>query len=752
MTTEIESRLQTLENFVSQLGFDAQGMKKTPFPVRTQTVGLSGLTRAFCVETLDPWKENRVRFYHPRLHDPSMNIKALPFAYPISAMGGFDDCGLSWVPPAGSTIALLFENGSREAPYYIGTTWQRDRGPGGSSLSQRPSDEYDSIYSGHRKGYLVGANDESQCLPPWNTESSNAPDIDSIDEFYKDADQQKRLSPPHIYGLKTPEKHMIKLVDGNPKCNRRWKRMEFQSGDGNFMIFKDDHIHYGGQWGHPSCGVSGSDVGLCSKHRGIEGYTSGDGEIYIDPTGRTGAPSANSAYSTDPFGKPIENSNCGDSFLGGHPRTPAGTKYANSQSGTNPYYKHENECRPLKGPGTPQNNKIDLPQSGVQIISIGGHTYVMDDSVEEPRGVPGWERSTKSFDFGCNDKFLGKMYLKSATGHKIEMSDIEVNSGVRGDKNKIELLTASGNMVQLNDHTFSPPGGKSSDTCVAAEKRGIHMISTSKHELHMCDNMNEQCSPKRKEGGVPESKSTRAYVQLITGYGLEAKLGDDNSQTETQRQYIQITHPQAARNGSDPKANTERGPHFMRFQGKPQGEPGVIFLRAGGHAIRSTYDMDLVYVGDKEKNPSDKFTYVSKMRISATEDHDFRYTGKSHIFFAEERILLMAGRDCPPKEGKKCKGPCLYPVIIARCPVICPLTGILHWTEKAVSERVFASAHHPCQTPPDCGSNCAEYFAKMAAAQGAPCSEIDATTLDQDEFETIGQQQNPNDVLNEDTF
>ncbi|MGA4923554.1 hypothetical protein, partial [Bacillus subtilis] len=85
--------------------------------------------------------------------------------------------------------------------------------------------------------------------------------------------------------------------------------------------------------------------------------------------------------------------------------------------------------------------------------------------------------------------------------------------------------------------------------------------------------MNEQCSPKRKEGGVPESKSTRAYVQLITGYGLEAKLGDDNSQTETQRQYIQITHPQAARNGSDPKANTERGPHFMRFQGKPQGEP-----------------------------------------------------------------------------------------------------------------------------------------------------------------------------------
>jgi hypothetical protein len=80
----------------------------------------------------------------------------------------------------------------------------------------------------------------------------------------------------------------------------------------------------------------------------------------------------------------------------------------------------------------------------------------------------------------------------------------------------------------------------------------------------------------------------------------------------------------------------------------------------------------------------------------------------------------MAGRDCPPSEDNPegCKGPCLYNVIVARCPVVCPLTGIIHWTEKAASERVFASAYHPCQVP--CGGGCEEYFERMAKAGDPP--------------------------------
>lgn len=741
-------RLRKLEEFVTNLGVELQNTKARAFPSKTQTMTFDGMTRALCVETIDPRKENRIRFYHPRLHRPELPVLSLPFAKAISAMGGFDDCGLNWVPPAGSTVCILCENGNRDQPYYVGTTWDRNRGVGGKGLDHIfPSREWEAVSKGHRYGYLVGDDDESQVFPPWNTESYNGFDVDSTKDFVADPNEQKRTTYPNIYGFKTPEKHMLKMVDGDAKCNRRWKRMEIQSGCGNWMIFKDDHMHYGGQWAHTSCGAKPGDTSPCSDHK--------DENPYL--TNYQGTPIEEGAGCDPGCNSKTGKVSCGK-IIGGHPSTPTGTIYENAQSGSNPYFKHANECRAYKGPGTPQNNRIDLPQSGIQMLSISGHTWVMDDSVEEPTGSPKWERSLEPFNFGCNDKFLGRMYMKSTTGHKIEMNDVELETNVRSKNNKIELLTATGNMIQLNDHSFSASTNQTTrereagGTCIAGAKRGIHLLSTSKHQLNLVDSMNEQCSPPRKEGGEPKANATQAYIEMISGYGLETRWSDDNSQTETQRQFIQITHPQQAIGGADPMANIERGPHFMRFQGRPQGEPGLIFLRAGGHAVRSTYDMDMVFVGDKEKNPSDKFTYVSKMFITITEDHHYRYSGKMHIFFAEDRILLMAGRDCPPKEGKRCKGPCLYPVIIARCPVICPLTGITHWTEKAISERVLASGHHPCQDPPDCGGDCSEYESKMAGAQGAPCSEVDATTLDQDEFETIGEERDPNEVSEEDTY
>ena len=218
------------------------------------------------------------------------------------------------------------------------------------------------------------------------------------------------------------------------------------------------------------------------------------------------------------------------------------------------------------------------------------------------------------------------------------------------------------------------------------------------------------------------ARATQAYIQIRSGYGLEMRYNDDNSQEQTQKQWIQITHPQCVDPATDETCNSCpssecRGPHFLRFQGRPKGQPGIVFLRAGGHSIRQTYDMDIVLVGDKEKNPSDKFTYVSKKHIRAVEDIDFRYTGQLHIFFAEKQILLMAGRDCPPKPPKKCWGPCLYPVIIGRCPVFCPLTGILHWTELAMSERVFASGWRapPCPAAP-INTPCSEEDKKHDAA------------------------------------
>ena len=681
----IFDRLHTLEEYVNAIGYDSKASKKRRFGNRRQEVTLKSITRALCVETLDPYKRNRVRFFHPLLHNPQSKLFSLPFAAPVSSMGGFDDCGLNWVPPAGSMLMLFYEAGSYDAAFYLGTVWNTDRGAGGSQINQVFPDtrEWQNIYQGHRKGYLVGPNDESQVFPPWNTESYNGKDVYNINqEFNEDPNEQKRTTYPNIYGFKTPEKHMLKMVDGNAKCNRRWKRMEMLSGCGNWMIFKDDHIHYGGQWAHPSCAPKGGpDLDICSLHKG------------------------NNPYFSDLQGIPKEgDSGCEgeaqkSNILGGHSSTPCdpSTKYCNSQDGANPYFKHQNECRPYKGPGTPQNNSCDLPQTGIQFLSISGHSFVMDDSVEEPRGKPEWERSLQSFDFGCNDKYLGRSYWKSATGHTIMMSDIEPLSYLRGVDNFIRLKSANGNRIELNDHTVGPEGCTGCPPKLAGPERGIHLQSTSNHTIKMIDELNKQCSPCRKEGGIPTPAATKAYIQIRSGYGLEMKYSDDNHQTITQNQWIQITNPQCA-GKDDPQCNP-CGPHYMRFQGNPSPEKAYIFLRAGGYCVRSTCKMDIVLVGDKEKNPSDKYTYVSKMHIRNTEDVDYRYSGKQHIFFAENQILLMAGRDCPPPPGKTEKGPCLYSVIVARCPVFCPLTGILHWTEKAMSERVFASAYNPEQVP-----------------------------------------------------
>jgi hypothetical protein len=747
---QLYDRIGSLEKSVGNIGAATRISSRRKWKKHKQASTLNHLTRAICVATIDPWKENRVRYYSPYLHDPKTPLLGLPFARPCSSMGGFDDCGLNWVPPAGSTLLIMFEGGNREAPFYLGTTWHRDRGPGGEDLIG-PTKEFQDVSAGDRNGYFHGPgsnpNDGHQVLPPWNTENYNGLDIDDSKQFIEDTEEQRNITYPHIYGFKTPEKHMLKMVDGNAKCNRRWKRLELQSGCGNWMIFKDDHLHYGGQWTNPLCpagetgGSSSSSINPCSDHDGDK------------------------PYFTDIHGKPKEGAsqcepNCeGDDptqcskILGGHSRTPGkegcgaefagvipdGTKYTGSQGGKNKSYKHWNECRAYTGPGTPQNNKCTLPQTGIQFLSISGHTMVMDDSVEEPRGKPEWQRSTKPFDFGCNDKYLGMFWQKSATGHSFAMTDVEEPSKVRGIQNFIKLKTGNGNKIEMNDHTVrthsSDDGCQRCPPDCAGEKRGIWMQSTSNHQINMVDELNLQCGPCRCEGGIPQAKAAKAYVQIRSGYGLEMRFNDDFSQEETQSQWIQILHPQCVDPQTDEKCNACddckacRGPHILRFQGRPKGEPGIVFLRAGGHSIRQTHDMDIVIVGDLECNPSDKFTYVSKKFITATEDIHFRYSGELHIFFAEKQILLMAGRDCPPPPGKKCCGPCLYNVIVARCPVFCPLTGILHWTEKAMSERVFASAYHPCQVP--CGGDCAAYSAAMAKCEGKGCVEDEggSTTL-----------------------
>jgi hypothetical protein len=683
---ELKREIKTLENRLGKVNYEVRGVMRAELAQHSTVVSAAemqyGLYTALCIETIDIWKQNRIRYYSPVFHNPQSPIKKLPWALPISSMGGFDDSGLNWVPPAGSTVCLLFENGNRSSAYYAGTTWQRNRGPAGQHNWGINIPEYYKIWEGHRKGYLVGPDDESQVFPPWNTESYNGFDLTSILDFADKPEVQKIITYPNIYGFKTPEKHMIKMVDGDPKCNRRWKRFEIMSGCGNWIMMKDDHLHYAGQWSHPECGVPDDDVSCVEDvdeapepdrakgglNFGATGDDSGSGAdtdeviALIDKEAQTKDISPDEGQKKEKTECEGEKSN--SKIIGGHPSTGhPKTKYYKSQKGANPYFKHKNECRPYKGPGTPQNNTCDLPQSGIQFMSISGHTFVMDDSVEEPNGNPEWERSMRSFDFGCNNHYVGRTYWKSATGHYIEISDVESPPGdsgkqLRGEENYIRLKTATGNFFEMNDHTEPEKECPGCPPNIAGQKRGFTMRSTSNHSFEMIDWTNEQCSPCRMEGGVPTPKAKKAFVKIRTGYGLEILMKDEASQEETQRQHIQIFCPQYD--------NEERGPHIHRYQEAPSG-PGLVFLRVGGNYVVMTYDNHITVVGDFEKNPSNLIELVSKVNFVYTKDVYINVSDQLHLFYNPNVILLLAGEECsPPPSGCDCGGPypCVGPILV----------------------------------------------------------------------------------------
>lgn len=695
MIPDINDRLSKIEALLGS-DFDRDKIARTEgqdgAKKLKQNSAAFGIYTALCVDTLDIYKQNRVRIFCPLFHDPNSDIKKLPWAYPISSFGGFDDSGLSWPPPAGSTVIFAFEGGNRGVPYYFGTTWSRNRGPDGKHFFGIPIPEYEEIYEGKRKGYLCGPNDGSQVFPPWNTESFNGFDITSpVDlELYPDA--QKRMTNPNIKGFKTEEKHMVKLVDGDPKCNRKWKRIEIMSGNGNWFIMKDDHLHYGGQWAHPTCGARKGDVSCVEGVPNPEPNSPEDTYVFnearafnqqlIDELGFDPSAFGNEQITEDLLlaqlngidvvtGRPLENdpasSVCGGSVIGGNPDNQLSSK----QVGANPFFKQESECRPYKGPQTPQNNKCDLPQTGIQLLSISGHTFVMDDSVKDPRGSMEWERGTKPFDYGCTDMYMGRTYWKSSTGHFIEMNDLEKmgdTNRTRGEKNGVTIQSALGNRIFLCDDSQGP-----NCPSLATENQGVTISSTSMHEIKLSDGGNDRPIKCRKEGSPPLANATKAYVRIRSGYGLTFLMEDTGSQAETSKQKISLIAPQ--------KSNKEKGPHALIMQEKKTG-PGTVVLRAGGDLILTATDNLVDLVGSK-KSPANRVSYTTKSKYEIVDD---MYFVKSNNMFsiANEKTYILAGKDYqqpPDKNGKaqeKTAG--VYPIVVFKDGKLC------------ISDRCYASA------------------------------------------------------------
>lgn len=578
---------------------------------------LGGIYLALCVNTKDPLKRNRVQFFTSMLNDKSTSPADLPWANPISVLGGFDDSGVTWIPPAGSTIVIAFVGGSRNAPFYLGTIHQVSRGTSPYQWGYEIQEYYD-IWDGHRKGYLVGPNDGSQLLPPWTSEQYNAVDSAQFDTFDDDPQAFDKITYAHIYGIKTGGKYGWKIDEGDYKCNNRWSRSELFSGRGNILLFKDDHLNPCGQHTNPKCTKkSGGDLSNCS----------GGGAS----CGTTKAPDQN-----------------------------------NLNQGANPYAKREEECRLYKGANTPQNNACVLSQSGYQLQSLSGHYIFADDSVEQPSGVPTWELD---FDFGCTDKFTGKMGSKSATGHSITLNDKESDTGVRADGNGIELKTASGIKLSLNDHTTgSKPGGCPPN--LAGDKRGFHIETTAQNTFDMVDAGNKQCSPARKEGGESINKATGAYIQLRTGYGIRIKMSDTGSQENTANQSFEIISPQ--------KDNTKAGPHMLVMQESTSQDGGFLFLRAGGIIETISYNHNIESVGTAD-HPASKIVEVSDSYLMQSKSAYFSIE-QSMLVLAKQNIYLLAGQDCVGTDGSA--EPCVMPLICFN-----PATGGL-----VISDKLFGSA------------------------------------------------------------
>ena len=683
-----------------------------------QSEAYHGLHLALCVDNRDPLKQNRIRFFSPVMHIPTKlaedapansvnyattDLNALDWAAPVSAMGGFDDCGMTWVPPPGSTVCLLFQNSDPEAAFYIGTTWQRYKGPENDPVWNYPVPEYQKIWQGHRKGYMVGKNDESQHLPPFNTDNYQGFDIDTTVDLSLVPDASTKTSYPHRYGFKTPEKHMVSMDDGDPKCNRRWKRLEIMSSLGHYFLMKDDPYHRCGEWVNPKCQISSTYIvpDIC-----VPSYAS-----YIDPSNI-------SVISLTPLPYPCDQGEENCNYIYANSTTPVEWEYKGDEykcpifdpmstisasslaipdcigvlkditdfcfsfdnSGKNKYHKHKQECFPFLG------KKCALPQSGMQLLTRSGHTWVGDDSVEQPRERPEWERALDPFDMdGCTGVFRGRTFWRSATGHFIELNDQEVNPKERGPDNGITIASACGNMISLNDHTVN--------CCTAGKNRGIHIRSTADHSLDFVDDGNQQSSPVRDGCAKPGAYSKKAFVRLRSGYGLQLLMSDAQDQQKTDQQYIQLQAPQ--------KDNLQRGPHMLHMQERPTGA-GQIFLRAGGDYIVYSYDSMVEVVGDYNENPSNKLEFVSNMKVVSVKDVYYN-KAKTHCFWADDYIFLLAGKDCAETgdagdASPNTQGTCVYPVVVAHNGIpeyISAMCGI-----KA-SEHVFASAlrepDDPCE-------------------------------------------------------
>lgn len=223
-------------------------LSKNPFlrdPVQLKNIlqkplvtnALFGKHRGVVMNTKDPLHKGRVQVYCPSIH-ADIPEKDLPWAEVATFFGSLDDQGAVFTPPAGSTVYVEFEAGSRESPVVSGAihnmTRQKKVSVEGGLLVSEERDLWGGAPGRRTDAKNPAVNpDLKSLMPPWRGES------------YDGVDQKPGLGgtatvPPFIYGIKTPEKHFLQFVDGNSSDRLIGKRLVLQSSRGSCLWMKDD--------------------------------------------------------------------------------------------------------------------------------------------------------------------------------------------------------------------------------------------------------------------------------------------------------------------------------------------------------------------------------------------------------------------------------------------------------------------------------------------------------------------------------
>lgn len=223
-------------------------LSKNPFlrdPVQLKNIlekplvtnALFGKHRGVVMNTMDPLHLGRVQIYCPSIH-ADIPEKDLPWAMVANFFGSLDDQGAVFTPPAGSTVYVEFEAGSRESPVVSGAIHNMTRQKKTSVEGGLLVSEERNLWGGApgRRVDAKNANvnpDMNSLMPPWRGES-----YDGVDQ--KPEVGGVAMTPPFIYGIKTPEKHFLQFVDGNSKDRLIGKRLVLQSSRGSCVWMKDD--------------------------------------------------------------------------------------------------------------------------------------------------------------------------------------------------------------------------------------------------------------------------------------------------------------------------------------------------------------------------------------------------------------------------------------------------------------------------------------------------------------------------------